>query len=106
MGNWKLFLILVLVLSAVGCAQQEEPINQESTFQASILEIGDGYFLVEPQEGSPEKQSADQILVPSEPMDSALAPEVGDLIVITYNGVILESYPGQLSEVYRIEVVE
>ena len=61
---------------------------------------------MEPQEGSPEKQSADQILVPSEPMDPVLAPEVGDLIMITYSGAILESYPGQLSEVYRIEVVE
>ena len=30
----------------------------------------------------------------------------GDVIEITYNGIILESYPAQLDEVYSVELVE
>lgn len=35
-------------------------------------------------------------------MDPALEPQVGDIIEISYNGEIQETYPGQLSDVYGI----
>lgn len=74
-------------------------------FQAKILEIRDGYFLVEPVEGSLELNSADQIEIPMQNMDPALEPQVGDMIEISYSGEILETYPAKLSDVYRIRVV-
>ena len=50
------------------------------TFQAAILEIQDGYYLVE--------------------------PEVGDVLEIEYDGSIAESYPAQITKVYSIRVAE
>ncbi len=32
--------------------------------------------------------------------------QIGDLVEISYNGEILESYPAQLGEVYKITVIE
>lgn len=79
-------------------------VSEPETFQmeAEILEVNDGYFLVEPVEGSPELNSADKIVIPMKNMDPALEPQVGDIIEISYNGEIQETYPGQLSDVYGI----
>lgn len=77
-----------------------------STFTAKILEVLDGYFLVEPTAGSLELNSADRIEVPMMNMDPSKEPLVGDFIEISYNGEILESYPAQLNQVYSIRVVE
>lgn len=73
-------------------------------FEATVLEINDTCYLVEPVEGSQELNSADRIEVPIPNPDSALLPEVGDIIKITYNGDIMETYPARLGEVYNIRV--
>lgn len=80
--------------------------SQNVTFQATILEINDLYYLVEPLEGCQERKSSDQITVPMRHLDPSLEPEVGDIIEITYNGEIAESYPAQITEVYSIKVVK
>lgn len=76
------------------------------SFQASILEIKNNYYLVEPVEGSQELKSSDQIVVPMKNLNSSLEPEVGDIIEITYNGDIAESDPAQITEVSNIKVVK
>lgn len=81
-------------------------VKSDPYFQATILEVHDGYFLVAPVEGSWELSSADRIEVPMKNMDPSLAPEIGDTIEISYNGEILESYPARLSGVYSIKVIE
>lgn len=78
----------------------------EATFQATILEIKDTYYLVEPVEDSQELKSADKITVPMKNLAPSLEPEVGDIIEIAYNGEIAESYPAQITEVYSIKVVK
>ena len=78
----------------------------EVTFQATILEIKDTCYLVEPVEGSQELKSADKITVPIKKLDQSLEPEVGDVIEIKYNGEIAESYPAQITEVYDIKVMK
>ncbi len=80
--------------------------NETVTFQAIILEIQDGYYLVEPMEGSAELNSADQIIIPMKNMNPSPEPEVGDVLEIEYDGSIAESYPAQISNVYSIRVVE
>ena len=77
----------------------------DSVFQAEILEIRDGSYLVEPIEGSPELRSADRITVSIQPLDASLEPEVGDIIEITHSGEIMESDPARLQNVYSIHVV-
>lgn len=78
----------------------------EVTFLATILEIKDTYYLVEPVEDSQELKSADLFTVPIKNLDPSLEPEVGDIIEIAYNGEIAESYPAQITEVYGIKVVK
>lgn len=80
--------------------------KSEVTFQATILEIKDTYYLVEPVEDSQELKSADQITIPIKNLDPSLDPKVGDIIEIAYNGEIAESYPAQITEVYGIKVVK
>ena len=105
-----LTLSLVLIVTACGTSGgDEEPEaggTEKSTFQATILEIYDGYYLVEPVEGSSERNSADQITVPMKNVNAASEPEVGDVLEIEYDGSIAESYPAQLTIVYSINVVE
>lgn len=79
----------------------DETTPDRITFQAVILEIHDGYFLVTPKTGR-EIIRADQIEVPINNMDPALEPQVGDIIEISYSGEILETNPVRLKEVYSI----
>ena len=80
--------------------------RDEAIFEATVLEVHDGYYLVKPVDGSRELNSADKIEVPIKNLDPSIEPEVGDVIEITYDGMIMELYPAILHEVYRIKVVE
>ncbi len=96
-----LLLSLAFVLTLTGCTSEDK-----ATFQATILEIQDGYYLVEPVEGSTELNSVDRITVPLVNINPSQEPEVGDTLEIVYDGVIAESYPAQINTVYSISVVE
>lgn len=104
-------LILSLILTVTACGtssggESEVVGNEKATFQATILEIHDGYYLVEPVAGSTELNSADQITVPMTNMNPSPEPEVGDVLEIEYDGSIEESYPAQITNVYSDSVVE
>ena len=105
-------LILSLILTAAACGTSGSGRESKSggdetvTFQAIILEIQDGCYLVEPVEGSAELKSADQITIPMTNMNPSPEPEVGDVLEIEYDGTIAESYPAQITKVYSIRVVE
>ena len=104
-------LVLSLILTVTACGtssggESEVVGNEKATFQATILEIHDGYYLVEPVAGSTELNSADQITVPMTNMNPSPEPEVGDVLEIEYDGSIEESYPAQITNVYSIRVVE
>ncbi len=106
-----LIFILSLILTVTACAtpsggESEVGGNEKAIFQATILEIRDGYYLVEPVDGSIELNSADQITVPMTNMNPSPEPEVGDVLEIEYDGSIAESYPAQITNVYNISVVE
>ena len=95
-----IFLILC-VLSLIGCGE-----SSSSTFKATILEITDNSYLVEPIEGSNELRSSDQIMVAMKNLDSSLEPEVRDIIKIKYRGSIMETYPAQINDVVRIQLLD
>ena len=105
-----LILILSLILTACGTSsgdgESEVGGDETVTFQATILEIQDGYYLVESVEGSAELNSADQITIPMINMNPSPEPEVGDVLEIEYDGSIAESYPAQIVNVSSIRVVE
>ena len=83
----------------------DESTPDSITFEAEILEIYDGYFLVKP-ESSWAINSADRIEVPMKKLDPALEPQLGDIIEISYGGEILETYPARIKEVFSIRVVK
>lgn len=104
-------LVLSLILTVTACGtssggESEVGGNEKATFQATILEIHDGYYLVEPVAGSTELNSADQITVPMKNMNPSSEPEVGEVLEIEYDGSIEESYPAQITNVHSISVVE
>lgn len=73
------------------------------TFQASVIEKNKDSIIVKPVDGSLELDSADKFYLSNE---ENLELQIGDLVEISYNGEIMESYPAQLGEVYKITVIE
>ena len=83
-----------------GCIQVEE----EVILQAKLLHIEDEHFIVEPVEGSPELNSASRIMVPMRNMAPSPEPVVGDILQIEYDGILQETYPARITNVYHISV--
>ena len=89
------------------CIQIEGfPNEAHQVFQAEILEIHGGHYLVKPVEGSWELNSADRIEVPIRNVHPSPEPEIGDVIEIEYSGEILETYPARIADVYGIKVIK
>jgi beta-lactamase regulating signal transducer with metallopeptidase domain len=97
-------LIIRAVFSddALGVTNENEASSPVTVLRAKILEVHDGYFLVEPVEGSWELSSASRIEVPIRNMSPSPEPQVGDFLQIEYDGEILETYPARLNKVYHI----
>lgn len=116
--NYKKPTFWLVVVSIIVCAgvavcfltdPKEDEIADEVipdyfTFEAEILEIYDSYFLVEPVPGSTELRSADRIEIPKKNMEPSPEPQVGDILEIRYNGMMQETYPAVIGEVYSIRV--
>ena len=107
----KKLIAIILALTCIICLAAcdnksgkdfDKPTNQHQ-FDATILEIHDNYFLVEPGAGMDELKSADKIEVSTQNADKSVEWKVGDLVLITYDGVILETYPARLNQVYKVE---
>lgn len=98
-------IIKILGIEVFNNINDNESKPANVTFQAEILEVHDGYFLVKP-ETSWAINTADKIEVPTENMDASLEPEVGDIIEVSYNGEILETYPARLNKVTSIKVIQ
>ena len=89
------------------CLQIEGFSNEaHQVFQAEILEIHGGHYLVKPVEGSWELNSADRIEVPIRNAHPSPEPEIGDVIEIEYSGEILETYPARIADVYGIKIIK
>ena len=108
-SKWILAVIMMTFLIAA-CGKTEDPIilpEQEEpitvTFQAVVLEVSDLSILVMPVEGSAELDSSDQFSIPNK---EGIELQAGDMIEIEYDGSIMESYPAQLGEVYKITLIE
>lgn len=71
-------------------------------FTAKILEIHDNYLLVEPEVEMEELKSADKFEIPLEDVDNHTELQIGDHVLIVYDGKILETYPAKLGEVYSV----
>ena len=81
---------------------EEENKNTEEgqyEFIATIIKANDNSIVVEPEKGTRERKSSDKISIgitrPTNETNDFYV--VGNKIKITYNGVIMESYPAQIN---------
>ena len=87
-------------------ASPEAPVDNSATvhtFRGKIAEVGDGYLLVEPDDGSWIRSSCDLIEVPVETTDG-FAPDLS--VTVTFSGAILETYPAQITDVVSVALSE
>ena len=98
-------IIVYVEVENVKVRISDEATPDRITFQAEVLEIHNGYYLVKP-ESSWAINSADQIEVQIKKLNPALEPQLGDIIEISYSGEILETYPARIHEVHSIRVVQ
>ena len=99
-------IIVYVEVENVAVRISDESTPDRMRFEAEILEIYDGNYLVKPVEGSWELNSADRIEVPIRNVHPSPEPEIGDVIEIEYSGEILETYPARITEVFSIRVVK
>ena len=74
-------------------------------FVATVLEVHDTYLMVAPEGGSTAASSADKIEIALKDRESWPIPQVGDAVLIVYDGYIQETYPARITTVYRVEIM-
>lgn len=98
-----------IVLAAVGAVLAAGSLadgcpGKGAEFEARVIQVNENFLLIEPSEGEEELRSSDQISVSADDAGELDLKE-GDIIRVTYNGEIMETYPARLGEVYSIEAV-
>ncbi len=81
-----LTVLLLLLLCLTGCAKSE--------FRALVVRVSADSVLVIPETGSPPTGSAD--LISFSTAGLGLTLRAGQIILIEYDGAVMESYPGQI----------
>lgn len=83
-------------------------VNKSESFTAVVASVNMGSLIVMVDEDQDEFKSSDVISVSLnfKNKGSSLLFNEGDHVKINYNGLILESYPAQINEVYAIEKIK
>ncbi len=112
--NYKKPAFWIIVVAVAACAvvtvcfatnpKQDIP-KEQCSVQVRITGVEDRSFLVAPVEGSRELSSSDLFRVSITNMPPSPEPQVGDILEIAYDGVILESDPAQFGTIYSMRVV-
>lgn len=78
------------------------------SFMAKVLEAYDFSILVEPLENEDERKSSDKISVdiPYRINQRGAEFKVNDVVTVVYDGVILETYPAQLGNVFDVKLLD
>lgn len=95
------FVILSLFMMLLSGCKETERVS----LKGQVLEAKEQYILIEPLEE--ESLSADKITVSTQVKDSQKVPDLkeGDCVKILYDGIILESYPAKINQVYEIQLL-
>lgn len=80
----------------------QQSAGEPVTFTATVLEVREGSLLVEPVEGDEMLSTADRILVDTGGADLPDGVAEGAVVEITFDGMVRESYPAQISGVTEI----
>lgn len=104
----KTYSITKLDAPATPPADDITPAPAGLQFAATVLEVNDGSILIEPLPGTVNHPGTNLIRVTRTLADSGVYVQdisVGDIVSILYDGMIAESYPGQINTVYDIQVL-
>lgn len=101
--NYRLlWTALLLAVLCCGCAGRTEPVDMKeggrAHFQAVVLELLDDGVVVEPLAGERLRDTADRVAFRT----GGLAPlvvEIGDTVVVWYEGAVRETYPAGVDAV-------
>lgn len=72
--------------------------NNYSSFFATVIESNLSYIIVEPYEGAKERKSSDKISI-ALGTENDIIYKVGTNLKITYNGLIMETYPAKIDAI-------
>ena len=99
-----LILIFLIFIFIVSCNKKDN--IEEYSFKGIIAEINENSILVEINENEEEYKSSDLIYITiTDKIKDNNQFKIGDEIEIFYDGLIKESYPAQISNVFSISVV-
>ena len=76
--------------------------SEEHHFKAKVIEVHDGYIIVEPNENEEERKSSDKFHIDNK---NNVKYKKGQILAITYVGGINESYPAQIG-VTNISIIK
>lgn len=92
---------------AVSDSLHSESQTQAAVLRAMVLEVHDGYGIqVQPLEGEDEARSSDRIDVALSALEQVPQIQVGDIVEITYDGMIQETYPARIPGALSVRVIE
>ena len=119
MNRHIIFVLCILFIVGIfsGCndVNKNNSIEEDISFNATVLENDQSFLLVEPESGSSELSSADKISVSlaKTTLVNADGEEIrvddikeGDRVQIFYDGQIAESYPAQIHNCSKIVLVK
>jgi uncharacterized alpha/beta hydrolase family protein len=103
-----LLLLAIIIIAAVTRLIISQDNIEKVSFNAAVIENNGTSLLVNPAEGSSELNSSDKIVVRVQVENAVLKDlsefTVGSKVKITYDGMIMESYPAQINA-YSVEFI-
>ena len=96
MMAWILALICILSLAGCGERTMDDIIRNEPSLTGIVTDTGDSAILVENESGPY------WVSLNAENPDSITEFQIGDEVVVYYDGTVAESYPMQIHTVYAI----
>ena len=82
--------------------EEEKDNNEKHHFEAKVIEVHDGFIIVEPSENEEERKSSDKFHIDNK---NNVKYKKGQILAITYVGGINESYPAQIG-VTNISIIK
>lgn len=87
-------------------SSQDSQTSEWAVLEAEIVELDGSYCIIQPVEGSWDLASSYKISISAEEIEGSRDPQIGDKVIVKYDGTILESYPAQLGHTQSITLVE
>ena len=103
-----LSIFILLYLSACTENKGDVHLKDKQSFTGVIKEVNMNNLMVLVDENQEEYKSSDILSVSLDykDRDRKIILNRGEPVRVYYNGMILESYPGQVTEVYKIEKIK